>query len=195
MTENEVLFEISAIVNGRASFAQAVDQISGLLAREANGKGLFIDNFTDQVDASAPVELLESFDHPYRSLYSADLRDAGDALGKVTLCFAAADFNGQFQQRLADFVGQQLGMLLVRTFLLEKRAELRKEIARIEADLAARKVTQRAEGILVARGLAPAVAKRWIAQQSHRTGLSKNDVADRIIAYHQATGLLEQRIA
>jgi len=195
MTENEVLFEISAIVNGRATLPQAVDQISALLAREANGKGLFIDQFTDQADASAPVQLLESFDHPYRSLYSADLRDSGDVIGKITLCFASADFNGQFQQRLADFLGQQLGMLLVRTFLLEKRAELRKEISRIEADLASRKVTQRAEGILVARGLAPAVAKRWIAQQSHRTGLSQNDVADRIIAYHQATGLLEQRIA
>jgi uncharacterized small protein (DUF1192 family) len=195
MTENEVLFEISAIVNGRATFPQAVEQISALLAREANGKGLFIDQFTDQVDASAPVELLESFDHPYRSLYSAALCDGGHDLGKVTLRFASADFKGQFQQRLADFVGQQLGMLLVRTFLLEKRAELSTEIARIEADLASRKVTQRAEGILVARGLAPSAAKRWIAQQSRRTGLSKNDVADRIIAYHQATGLLEQRIA
>jgi len=39
------------------------------------------------------------------------------------------------------------------------------------------------------------LARRGIAEQSQKTGLSKNDVADRIIAYYQATGLLEQRIA
>ena len=45
------------------------------------------------------------------------------------------------------------------------------------------------------RGVAPAVAKRWISQQSCRTGLSKSDVADRIIAYDQAIGLSQQKIA
>jgi hypothetical protein len=55
---------------------------------------------------------------------------------------------------------------------------------------------QRAEGLLIARRAMPqAAAQRWIAQQSQKTGLSKNDVADRIIAYYQATGLLERRIA
>jgi AmiR/NasT family two-component response regulator len=55
---------------------------------------------------------------------------------------------------------------------------------------------QRAEGLLIARrAMSPAVAQRWIAQQSQKTGLSKNDVAQRIIAYYQATGLSERRIA
>jgi hypothetical protein len=39
--------------------------------------------------------------------------------------------------------------------------------------------------------MAAQVARRWIAQQSQRTGLDKKDIADRIIAYHQATGLFE----
>ena len=86
-------------------------------------------------------------------------------------------------------------MLLVRTRLAERRARLKAEIERIEEDLATRKMMQRAEGILIAkRGMAAVVARRWMAQQSQKTGLSKRDVADRIIAYHQATGL-EQRIA
>jgi hypothetical protein len=189
MTENELLFHISNIVNGRVSFPQAVEQIAILLEREVHGKGLFIEQ------SDAPVKLLESFDQPYRSLYTVDLRDGGDALGKLTLCFASHHFEGPFQQRLADFVGEQLGMLLYRSFLAERRAELRNEIAQIEQDLATRKLLQRAEGILIARGMAPAVARRWISHQSHKTGLSKSDVADRIIAYHQATALLEQRIA
>jgi hypothetical protein len=169
MTENEVLFQISNIVNGRVSFTQAVERISVLLAREADGKLLTID---------------------------VELRDGGEILGKAPLCFASDRFEGALRQRLADFVGQQLGMLLARTRLAERIAELKNEIARIEEDLAVRKVIQRAEGILIAkRGMAAAVARRWIEQQSQKTGLSKRDVADRIIAYHQATGLLEQRIA
>jgi hypothetical protein len=188
MTENELLFRISAIVTGRTSFPQAGEQIAILLEREAHGKGLFIEQLT-------AVQLLESFDQPYRSLYSVDLRDGGEALGKVTLCFASDHFEGALQQRLADFVGEQLGMLLTREFLTERHAKLKGEIARIEENLATRKRTQRAEGILIARGTAPAVAKRWISQQSYRTGLSKSDVADRIIAYDQARGLVEQKIA
>jgi GAF domain-containing protein len=190
MTENEVLFKISNIVNGRVSFTQAMEQIGGLLTSEANGKLLTLEN------SDEAVRMLESLNQPYRSLYSVELRDGGETLGKATLCFASHRFEGGLQQRLADFVGEQLGMLLARTRLAERRAELRDEIARIEEDLATRKVMQRAEGILIAkRGMAAAVAERWIAQQSQRTGLTKRDVADRIIAYHQASGLLEKRIA
>lgn len=93
MTENEVLFRISNIVNGGASFLHAVDQIA---------------------------VLMDSFDPPDRSLYG-------------------------------DFVDQQLGMLLVRTQLAERRAQLKREIAQIQEDLATRKRMQRAEGLLIAR--------------------------------------------
>jgi hypothetical protein len=192
MTESEVLFEISNVVNGHLPFSRAVEQIAFLLENEASGKGLIIEGSNNTPD---PVALLDSFDQPYRSLYSVDLRDGGGSLGKATLCFASDHFLGTLPQRLADFVGEQLGMLLARTLLAERRDQWKREIEKIEADLAARKVLQRAEGILVAkRGMAAAIARRWIEQQSHKTGLSKQDVADRIIAYDQATGL-RQRIA
>jgi hypothetical protein len=186
MTETEILFHISNIVNGPHSFPQAVEQIALLLERGAGGSGLFLDQSADV------VRLLDSFDQPYRSLYSVDLRDGGVSLGKASLCFASDHFQGSLPQRLADFVGEQLGMLLARTRLAERRAQLKAEIAKIEDDLAMRKVMQRAEGILMAkRGMVALVARRWIAQQSQRTGLAKKDIADRIIAYHQATGLFE----
>jgi hypothetical protein len=114
MTENEVLFRISNIVNGGASLAQAVNQIA---------------------------VLMNSFDPIHRSLYD-------------------------------DFVNQQLGMLQIRTRLAERRAELKREIARMEEDLATRKLMQRAEGLLIARrGMSAAAARGWIAQQSQKTGL------------------------
>ncbi len=191
MTENEVLFQISNLVNGRLSFSQAVEQIERLLVREAYAKSLVIESSTPS-DAAA---LLESFDQPYRSLYTVSLRDGGQTVGKATLFFAADHFLGSLSQRLADFVGEQLGMLLARTHLAHRRAQLRREIEKMKEDLASRKVMQRAEGILIfSRGMTAAAAGRWIGQQSQKTGLSTRDVADRIIAYHQASGL-EQRIA
>jgi GAF domain-containing protein len=193
MTESEVLFQISNIVNGHLSFPQTVERIGRLLAKEAGAKALLIENPHRPFDAAT---LLDSFDQPYRSLYSVDLLDGGERFGKATLCFASDHPLGDRPRRLADFVGEQLGMLLARTRLAERGAELRREIAKIEEDLATRKVLQRAEGILIAkRGMRAAAARSWIAQQSERTGLSKHDVADRIIAYDQATGLQELRIA
>jgi GAF domain-containing protein len=193
MTEIELLFQISNIVNGHTSFPQAAEQIKLLLANEANCRTLLIEHPDRPSD---PARLLESLDQPYRSLFSVDLLDGGEVLGRATLCFASDQFLGSLPQRLSDFVGQQLGMLLARTRLAEKRTRLKQEIEKIEEDLATRKVMQRAEGILIAkRGMAASVARRWIAQQSEKTGLSALDVADRIIAYDQAIGLREQRIA
>jgi ANTAR domain-containing protein len=193
MTENEVLFQISNLVNGRLSFAQAVEQVGNLLAREMNGKGLSIDGAGASIDA---IKLLDSFDQPYRSFYNVPLRDRGQILGEATLCFASDHFQGAMLQRLADFVGEQLSMLLARTRLAERKVQWKREIEKVKEDLAARKVFQRAEGILVAqRGMTAVAARRWIGQQSEKSGLTKEGVADRIIAYHQATGLLEQRIA
>src|SRR5438132_800482 len=180
MTETEVLFQISEIVNGQYIFPEAIEQIALLLEREAGGKAVIL----EQPGAPNAARLLDSIDQPYRSLYSVSLRDGGETLGHVTLCFASECFQGTLPQRLSDFVGQQLGMLLARTRLAGRRAQLKRELAEIEADLASRKVMQRAEGLLIARrNLAPAVAKRWIAQQSVKTGLSKEDVAGRVIAY------------
>ena len=189
MTENEVLFQISYLVNNSVSFPEAVDQIAALLEEEAGGKGVFLDD-------SGAAQALDSFDRNCRSRYTVDLRDSGERLGQITLCFASDVRLGDVPRRLSEFVGEQLGMLHARMLLVERCSQLKKEIAQIEEDLATRKILQRAEGILIStRGMTPAAAKRWIAQQSEKTGLSKQDVGDRIIAYYLATGLREQRIA
>jgi hypothetical protein len=192
MTESEVLFQISKIVNEPVSFPRAIEQIALLLEREAHGKAVAIDS----PEAPDEARLLDSFAEPYRSLFSVDLRDGGERLGKISLVFASDRFQGNVPQRLSDFVGDQLGMLLGRIRLAERRARLKRELAQMEEDLATRKLMQRAEGLLISRrGMLAIVARRWIEQQSHRTGLSKNDVADRVIAYYQATALFKQKIA
>src|SRR5260370_28571158 len=179
MNERELLFQISNIVNGPVSFGQAVEQIARLLERDAGGKGLFLDD--PDVDG-----LLDSFEG---TVYTMELRAGDGSLGKLTVVFASDEMQGEFS-RLAEFLGEQLGMLVARGRLSERPAQLKREIARIEEDLATRKLMQRAEGLLVARrGLTSAVARRWIAETSRKTSLSKNDAAARIFAYYQATGL------
>lgn len=165
MTENEVLFEMSRIVNGHLTYPQAVEQIELLLDREA--------------PAESP-----------KSRQSIQLRAAGESLGQVVLSLAPN------QAHLAAFIGEQLGMLLARTRLADRRAQLKAELAKMDKDLATRKLMQRAEGLLIARrGMLAVAARQWIAQQSAKTGMSKEVIADRIVAYYQATGLMEQKIA
>ncbi|HVO96640.1 MAG TPA: ANTAR domain-containing protein [Bryobacteraceae bacterium] len=190
MTEQDVLFRISEIVNGRQDFLHAMEQIALLLERAFGGKGVFLDHAPDA------FQRLESLPQPYRSLYTVDLRDAGRSLGKLTLLFASGSFQGDAPRRIADFVGEQLGMLLARLRLAGRTAELKQEISAMERDLAERKLIQRAEGLLVARrGMTASAAHAWISTQSKNMGLSKAGVADRIIAYHQASALMPQKIA
>jgi hypothetical protein len=193
MSEREILFRISNIVNGLLTFAQAVERIGLLLDRAADAKALMIENSNRPGGVLEPVKLLDSLDQPYRSLYTVDLRQGGEILGKATLCFASDHFQGALPERLSNFVGEQLGMLLARTRLAERRAQLKAEVAKIENDLANRKIMQRAEGILVAKcGIAPDYAARWIDQESSKTGLSKSAVANRLIAIYQPAFLTSE---
>jgi hypothetical protein len=182
MSEREILFRISNLVNGFLTFAQAVERIGLLLDREADGKALMVETTKRSFGVLEPVKLLDSLVQPYRSLYTVDLRQGGETSGKATLCFASDHFQGALPERLANFVGQQLGMLLARTRLAERQAQLKTEMQRIEKDLATRKLMQRGEGILVEKcGISPAFAKSWIAQESSKTGLSERAVVNRLM--------------
>ena len=196
MSEREILFRISNIVNGLLTFAQAVERIGLLLDRAADAKALMIENSNRPGGVLEPVKLLDSLDEPYRSLYTVDLRHGGETLGKATLCFASDHFQGALPERLSNFVGEQLGMLLARTRLVERQAQLRTEVEKIDKDLAHRKLMQRAEGILVAKcGIAPGYAARWIDQESSKTGLSTCAVASRLIAIYQPALLTSEGAA
>jgi hypothetical protein len=178
MNERKLLFRISNIVNGPISIPQAAEQIARLLEREAGGRGLFFDY---------PDDGRESY-------YTVELQDGGEHFGKLTMVFVSDQTHAEFQRRIANFVGEQLGMLMAQTRLSEQRARLKREIALMKEDLAARKLLQRAEGLLIARrGLTAAEAKRWISETSRKAGLSTNDLANRIIEYYQ--DVLERRIA
>lgn len=78
-------------------------------------------------------------------------------------------------------------MLLERTRLAKERARLEAALASLQADLATRKLVQRARGILVTRqGMTPASAKLWISQQARQTRLTVQQVAEQVAAVENA---------
>src|ERR1700722_4863931 len=154
MHENEILSQISQIVSTTNNFPGAVDKIRCLL-----------DLTIDLPGRASPAETSE------RTLYAAPLRAGGKELGKLLV-------QADLPQRVSNYVGEQLGMLLERTHLSNAQARLEAELATLREDLATRKAVQRAQGILVLRrGITPASARRWISQQARQTGSTVLEVA------------------
>lgn len=187
MKEQEILFQISQIIGRATTFAGALERIRLLLENTLGARALTI-VMPEQAPcpahlANAHVEaVLEAFDLPYRSLYSVPLRAGGKELGKLIACYASQEFHGAVSERVSQYVGEQLGMLLERSRLSTDHRELRRVLADLREELAARKACQRAEGILMARrGMPPHTAKLWISQEARRSGLSARAMAERII--------------
>jgi hypothetical protein len=164
MKESEILFQVSQIVSATASFSGAVAKISSLLELTID-----LPEF-----ASSPVETLS------RSFYAAPLRAGGREFGKLVV-------QADLPQRVSNYVGEQLGMLLERTRLSKDRARLEAELGVLREDLATRKALQRAQGILVTRrGITPAAARRWISQQARQAGSSILQVAEQVVGVENA---------
>lgn len=188
MKEDEILFQISQIIGATTSFPGALEQIRILLEKTLGARALTI-ALPQQMPLPADVasthveQVLEAFDLPYRSLYSVPLRAGGRELGKLIACYASAEFHGSIPQRVSQYVGEQLGMLLERARLSKDRMRLGAALARLREELAVRKVLQRAQGILMARrGMSADAANLWISQEARRSGVSLRRVAELIVA-------------
>jgi AmiR/NasT family two-component response regulator len=78
-------------------------------------------------------------------------------------------------------------MLLERIQLANQRTRLEAALSSLRADLATRKLVQRAQGILVARQhVTPAAAKLWLSQQARQARLSVPQFAARVVAMENA---------
>jgi len=176
MKETEIIVQVSQIVSATDSFTGAVDQIRCLIELTIDVPGL----------GSPPMETLSG------SFHAAPLRASGRELGTLLVQAGLPD-------RVSNYVGEQLGMLLERTRLSEHRARLEAELAVLREDLATRKALQRAQGILVMRrGITPVSARRWISQQAQRAGCSILEVAEQVVAMEdirRSAGQFRQRIA
>jgi hypothetical protein len=179
MKEDEILFQISHIVSAAVSFSGAVAKIRSLIELSIHLPG-----------CSPAAE--KTSEKASGNLYAAPLRASGRELGMLLV---PADL----PQRVSNYLGEQLGMLLERTHLSEDRARLEAELASLRDHLATRKAVQRAQGILVIRrGITPASACRWISQQAHQARSSVLEIAEQVVAVENArrsAGQSRQRIA
>jgi hypothetical protein len=173
MQETKILLQISQIVSATHSFSGAVTKICCLLDL--------------RIDLSG-----RAADAQHGSFHAAPLRASGRELGKLLVQADVPD-------RVPNYVGEQLGMLLERAQLNQEQARLEAELASLREDLATRKAVERALGILVMRrGITPASARRWISQQARQAGSTDLDVAEQVVAAEnsrRSAGQLQQRIA
>jgi GAF domain-containing protein len=184
VNEKELLFRISHIANQSGSFEDAVEKIGDLMEQELGGKGLIVRELEDDVPggiaASAETFFEETAHLPSRALYTVALRANGQELGRLIAFFACAESSDGIRQRVANFAGEQLGIMLERLRLARRRRELRAEISRTKTNLATRKALQRAEGILGRRGLDPETAHSWLKREAAKRGLTLVEVASRL---------------
>jgi hypothetical protein len=184
--EDLIIFRISQIVGASTSFATALEQIRGLLEDTLGARALTI-VLPEEESAPRDVAVLEALDLPYRSLYAVPLRAGGQELGKLIACFASAEFHGATPQRVSQYAGEQLGMLLERTRLHGDNSQLGATLVRLREDLLASKLMPRAQGILrVRRGLSEGAAKLWISQEARRSGVTPRRIAEQIVAGERA---------
>jgi hypothetical protein len=183
VNEKELLFQISRIANQSASFGDAIEKIGNLMEQELGGKGLLVRELESDLPGSIAGSAEQFFEEtahlPSRALYTVALRANGQELGRLIAFFACAESSDGLRQRVANFAGEQLGIMLERLCLAKRRRQLRTEISRIKASLATRKALQRAEGLLGKRGLPPETARLWLRREAANRGLTLLQVANR----------------
>jgi hypothetical protein len=129
VNEKQILFDIRKISIRSASFPEAVEELSALLERGLGGVVRLIavlDNNSGEgpsIASHAERFFDETEGLPYRSLYTVSLRANGRELGKLVAFFASGCSHQGVAQRLANFSGEQLGMLLEPIRVSEERRE------------------------------------------------------------------------
>jgi GAF domain-containing protein len=201
-TEQSILLQISRIANSHRNFHRAVERIAAVLEREADGKAFMVElpgaepNGSLLTTSADIQDFLASIESPYRSLFYVPLRDGGEEIGKLIACFASDKFQGDLPRRLAEFAGEQIGMLLARSRLTSDNEARRNELASLKAELSARKSIARAQGHLISReGLNPQQAIEWLTRQSAKTGLPIHYVADRVTDLYLHGSLPDRKTA
>jgi hypothetical protein len=185
VNEKELLFRISRIANQSVSFGDAIEKIGDLMEQELEGKGLIVRELEDDLPGSIAASTEQFFEEtanlPSRALYTVALRANGQEIGRLIAFFACAESNDGLRQRVANFAGEQLGLMLERLRLAKRRRQLKGEISRIKSNLTARKALQRAEGILGKRGLPPGAACLWLQHEAAKRGLTPLEFANRLL--------------
>lgn len=183
LSEAELLIGISAIASSPSGFEEAVENIALLLERERGLSSLVV--LEKRGGTVEPMARYGGRDVSAGRLLALPIREGAAEIGELRVAFRIQQSNQAQSPMLAAFVAEQIGALLARRRLSEKRADLKSGIDRLRRELAAVKVVSRAMGLLVQkRQLSERAARNWLELQSRKTGLSLHAVADRVITHH-----------
>jgi hypothetical protein len=188
VNEKKLLLEISLIGRRSTSFSMAIQELSDSLEDGLGGRVLLVSapDKSANEDRALAEHAEQIFDEivglPYRSIYSVSLRASGRELGKLVASFALGCPQETLTQRLANFAGEQLGMLLERIRLTRERRKLLHQLLEAREAHINSIALQRAEGILIdRRGMDLSSARLWIMSEVAEAGLSRREVAAKVI--------------
>jgi hypothetical protein len=120
VNEKQILSTITQIARNATSFSNAVEEVSALLQRGVDGRVILVlmpdkrSGGGQSVARHAEHFFDETTGLPYRSLYTVALSAHGRELGKLVAFFASGCSHDGVAQRLAQFAGEELGVLLER---------------------------------------------------------------------------------
>ncbi|MBN9660406.1 MAG: ANTAR domain-containing protein [Acidobacteria bacterium] len=183
--EQSILHEISHIATTAPAFTWAVEKVQALLQRKAGLKLLLVDLEAASPLAKQEVQQFLAVPNQAKLLYTSALRDKGQEIGRLVAGFADPPLSPEAAQRLARFLGEQLGSLLGRARLRSRRSGLRQELEQLKARLDGRKTLSRAEGLLSSRhGLTSQQARAWLESQSRASGKPVTVLAEQLVLLH-----------
>ncbi|MGC4054997.1 MAG: ANTAR domain-containing protein [Paludibaculum sp.] len=183
--EESILHEISHIANNAPAFTWAIEKTQSLLERETGLELLLVDLEAGSPLARQEVQQFLSAPNQAKLLYTAALKDKGEDIGRIVVGFVDPALSPDAAQRLAVFLGEQLGSLLGRARLRSRRSSLRQELEQLRARLDDRKILSRAEGLLSSRhGLTTEQARAWLESQSRASGKPATVLAEQLVLLH-----------
>lgn len=196
LTNQEALIvrRISRIVSRGERFDAAIESLESVL-EEAGARLVALEHWNggrkpSDLSGQCHTAVIDIEDDRFPHQHIAALREGGKTVGQLALAFRSGR-NQEIQKRLAEFLGQQLGMLLIRLRLQERNHSAKKALEAMKRDIAARKFLPRAIALLIRQyRMRRRDAETWLLDQGRGAGLSPAEVAERLVSAHAAAPTL-----
>jgi uroporphyrinogen-III synthase len=118
----------------------------------------------------------------YEAFLSVPLISSGEAIGVINVHHRKPHQHSQEEVGIVVFIGEQLGVTLSRSMLLEENARLLEETQEMKRELETRKLVERAKGILQQRhALTEEDAYLRLRNQSRRLRKPMRELAEAVI--------------
>ncbi len=138
----------------------------------------------------------ELVEDTYEAFLSVPLVSGGEVIGVINIHHRAPHQHSPEEIATVSFIGEQLGVAISRSILEEEKLRLLERTEEMEQELKARKLVERAKGILQRQnGVSEEEAYRRLRAQSRRLRRPMKDLAEAIILANEIAGKSEPQAA